>query len=223
MPPSEFKHRFFDRMDAKGILYVSDKLGDMDDFLEGLTIEDWKTLTPAEWTAFLTDNNVYDLVDFIHEMHEADRKVIEDMFRFMPAEMLSDFKEAEDLAEEFSKEEMETMWRGMKENKGKKSLFDFMLEDKEDFTFDNFDGPVDGLDEIAQENLILAQEEESSSKEKKPMSFSKILQADKRQAGRNLRRDDKEGHEMGKGKGKKGCHKGKGGHGVKGQHRNGAR
>ena len=45
MPPSEFKHRFFDQMDTKGILYVSEKLGDMDEFLEGLTIEDWKTLT----------------------------------------------------------------------------------------------------------------------------------------------------------------------------------
>ena len=116
---------------------------------------------------------------------------------------------------------METMWRGMKENKGKKSLFDFMLEEKEDFTLDNFDGPVDGLFEIAQENMILAQEEEIESKEKKPMSFSKILQVDKRQAGRNLRKDGKDGHGMGKGK--KGCHKGKGGHGVKGQHRNGAR
>ena len=116
---------------------------------------------------------------------------------------------------------METMWRGMKENKGKKSLFDFMLEEKEDFTLDNFDGPVDGLDEIAQENLILAQEEESLSEEKKPMSLSKLLQADKRQAGRNLRREGRDMH--GKGKGKKGCHKGKGAHGVKGQHRNGAR
>ena len=36
MPSSEFKHRFFDRMDAKGILYVSDKLGDMDEFLEAI-------------------------------------------------------------------------------------------------------------------------------------------------------------------------------------------
>ena len=112
------------------------------------------------------------------------------------------------------------MWRGMKENKGKKSFFDYMLEKEEDLTLDDFDGPVDGLAEIAQENMILAQEEESSS-EKKPMSFSKILQVDKRQAGRNLRKDGKDGHGMGKGK--KGCHKGKGGHGVKGQHRNGAR
>jgi len=93
MPPSEFKHRFFDRMDTKGILYVSEKLGDMDEFLEGLTIEDWKTLTQAEWEAFLSDNSILDLVDFIHEMHKADRKVIEDMFRFMPIEMLEDFKQ----------------------------------------------------------------------------------------------------------------------------------
>jgi len=220
MPSSEFKHRFFDRMDTKGILYVSEKLGDMDEFLEGLTIEDWKNLTPAEWEAFLTDNSIYELVDFIHEMHKADPKIIEDMFRFMPIEMMQDFKEQKELATEFSKEEMTTMWRGMKENKGKKSFFDFMLEKEEDLTLDDFDGPVDGLAEIAQENMILAQEEESSS-EKKPMSFSKILQVDKRQVGRNLRRDGKDGHGMGKGK--KGCHKGKGGQFVKGQHRNGAR
>ena len=101
-------------MDTKGILYVSEKLGDMDEFLEGLTIEDWKNLTPAEWEAFLTDNSIYELVDFIHEMHKADPKIIEDMFRFMPIEMMQDFKEQKELATEFSKEEMTTMWRGMK-------------------------------------------------------------------------------------------------------------
>ena len=157
MPPSEFKHRFFDRMDAEGIMYVSEKLGDMDGFLEGLTIEDWKSLTPAEWEAFLSDNSIYDLLDFIHEMHEADRKIVEDMFKFMPVEMMQDFQQSKELAKEFNKDEMDTILRGIQQNQGKKSVFDFMLGEEDDLIMDKFDG--DGLDEIAQENLILEQEE----------------------------------------------------------------
>ena len=89
---------FFDRMDTNGILYVSEQLGDMDDFLEGLTVEDWKNMTVSEWECFLMSEDIEDLVEFIHEMHVVDHKIVFDMFKFMPHEMLEDLKNAPELA-----------------------------------------------------------------------------------------------------------------------------
>lgn len=118
---SEFKSMFFDRMDSKGIAYVSNVIGDMDDFLEGLTVEDWKNLTPAEWEAFLDATEIEDLIDFIHEMHEIDRKIVYDMFKFMPKHMIRDLKEAPELSLEFSDAELETIHKGMDQNEWKKA------------------------------------------------------------------------------------------------------
>jgi len=84
MSPSEFKQMFFDDMGANGILYVSELLGDMDAFLEGLTIDDWRHFTPAEWEAFFASSEIEDLVDFVHEMHTVEPKVVYHMFKNMP-------------------------------------------------------------------------------------------------------------------------------------------
>jgi len=133
MAPTDFKRIFFDRMDVKGINYVAKQLGDMDDFLEGLTVEDWKNMTPAEWECFLMSTEIEDLVEFIHEMHEVDRKIVYDLFKFMPHEMLEDFRDAPELSHEFNRTEMETISHAVQQNASKKeSLFD----DDEDFDFD---------------------------------------------------------------------------------------
>lgn len=126
---SEFKQIFFDRMDTKGIMYVSEVIGDMDDFLEGLTIEDWKNLTPAEWDAFLSSTDSEDLIGFVHEMHAIDRRVVYDMFRFMPKQMIKEMREAPRLGLEFSEDELETIRKGMDQNEWKKAR-----KDKSDFT-----------------------------------------------------------------------------------------
>jgi hypothetical protein len=123
---------FFDRMDVKGIYYVTNILGDMDDFLEGLTVEDWKNMTAAEWECFLDSTEIEDLVEFIHEMHVVDRKIVYDMFKFMPHEMLEDFKEAPELSHEFSKSELETIGHAVDENVSKKESF----MDDEDMEFE---------------------------------------------------------------------------------------
>mgnify|MGYP007058510766 CR=1 FL=1 len=97
----------------------------MDDFLEGLTIEDWKSMTEAEWEAFLMDSEIEELVEFIHEMHSVDRKVVYDMFKFMPHDMLEDFKQAPELSREFSETEMETIKHAVDANVSRKeSLMD---------------------------------------------------------------------------------------------------
>jgi len=131
MAPSAFKATFFDKMDTKGIWYVSEILGDMDDFLEGLTVEDWKNMTAAEWECFLAATEIEDLVEFIHEMAKVDLKIVYDMFKFMPLEMLSDFKEAPELSYEFSPLELETMGHAVDVNvyKTEEPLF----EDAEEF------------------------------------------------------------------------------------------
>ena len=132
MAPTDFKRIFFDRMDVKGINYVAKQLGDMDDFLEGLTVEDWKNMTPAEWEAFLMSTEIADLVEFIHEMHEVDRKIVYDMFLNMPKDMLEDFREAPELSNEFSKVERETIGHAVKQNRSKKeSLLDEDLDDSD--------------------------------------------------------------------------------------------
>jgi len=101
---SDFKTMFFDRMDFKGIMFVSDQIDvDMDDFLDELTLKDWRHFTAAEWEAFLTGQDLDDIVDFIHEMHEEDPKVVEDMFAAMPKEMLDDFRNTPELSYQFTK------------------------------------------------------------------------------------------------------------------------
>lgn len=132
--PTDFKRMFFDRMDVKGIYYVSNILGDMDDFLEGLTVEDWKNMTAAEWECFLDSTEIEDLVEFIHEMHAVDRKIVYDMFKFMPHEMLEDFREAPELSHEFSKSELETIGHAVDENVSKKESF--MDDDDMEFEFE---------------------------------------------------------------------------------------
>lgn len=117
---TEFKQIFFDKMDTKGIQYVAGVIGDMDYFLEGLTVEDWKNLTPAEWEAFLIDMEIEDAIEFIHNTFEADRKIVYDMFKNMPKQMIEDLREAPELAEEFSEEELETIRRGIDQNDYKK-------------------------------------------------------------------------------------------------------
>lgn len=123
MAPSDFKTTFFDRMDVKGINFVSKQLGDMDDFLEGLTVEDWKNMTDAEWEAFLMNTEIEDLVEFIHEMHQVDRKIVYDMFKVMPREMLEDFRDTPELAFEFNESELETIKRAVDQNKSNKNSF----------------------------------------------------------------------------------------------------
>ena len=123
MAPTDFKRIFFDRMDVKGINYTTQFLGDMDDFLEGLTVEDWKNMTGAEWEAFLMSTDIAELVEFIHEMHQVDRKIVYDMFKFMPHEMLEDFREAPELSHEFSKSELETIGHAVDQNVSKKDSF----------------------------------------------------------------------------------------------------
>lgn len=126
--PSDFKKMFFDRMDTKGIMHVSKILGDMDEFLEGLTVEDWKNLTAAEWECFLISTEIDEIVEFIHEMHAVDRKIVYDMFKSMPHEMLEDFREAPELSQEFSKIELETISHAVEQNI---SMKDSLLDDDE--------------------------------------------------------------------------------------------
>jgi len=129
MAPTDFKRTFFDKMDVKGINFVAAKLGDMDDFLEGLTIEDWKNMTPAEWECFLMSTEIDELVEFIHEMHTVDRKIVYDMFKFMPHDMLEDFRNAPELSSQFSKVELETIGHAVEQNVSKKeSLLDEEFE-----------------------------------------------------------------------------------------------
>lgn len=116
MSPTEFKKIFFDRLGTEGILYVSSIIGDMDAFLEGLTIDDWTNMTASEWEAFLVSTNMEDLVEFIHDMHAVNPKVVYDMFMYMPTDMLEDFKEAKELSHLFSVDELETIGAGVKRN-----------------------------------------------------------------------------------------------------------
>jgi len=60
----------------------------MDTFLKGLKIDDWRHFTPAEWEAFLADAEIQELIDFIHQMHSVEPKVVYHMFKNMPIEML---------------------------------------------------------------------------------------------------------------------------------------
>ena len=130
MEPTDFKRIFFDRMDVKGINFVAKQLGDMDDFLEGLTVEDWKSMTAAEWECFLMSSEIDDLIEFVHEMHKVDRKIVYDMFKFMPADMLEDFREAPELSHEFNRDEMETIGHAVEQNEYRKES---LLDDEADF------------------------------------------------------------------------------------------
>lgn len=132
MSPSDFKAFFFDEMTLDAILYFSDKLGDMDGFLEGLTVEDWKNLTQAEWEAFLMDAEIEDLVEFIHEMYALDKTIVFDLFRNMPHDMIEDFKNTPELAGEFSFEELEVIKKGVKYNTSTK---DSIYDNDEDMDF----------------------------------------------------------------------------------------
>ena len=134
MPASEFKGRFFDKMDLKGIMYVIEKLPDMDYFMENMTLDDWRRMTVPEWEAFMLSSDIEELVDFIHDMHRLDRHVIVEMFKHMPQDLLADFRDSPELGHEFSRAELETIRRGVEKNHNKKqSLYDEDLE---------FDGEV---------------------------------------------------------------------------------
>lgn len=132
---SEFKKMFFDRMDFKGIMHVVNQLGDMDDFLEGLTLDDWVQMTTPEWEVFLFESEIEDLVEFIHFMHGQNSKIVYKMFANMPEDIFEAFKQAPELAHEFSNEELQTMKKGAEANPHRKdSLFDeeFVIEREEE-------------------------------------------------------------------------------------------
>merc|ERR1719181_1141693 len=125
LPPSEFKHIYFDRMNADQICYVAEMLGDMSPLVDGLTERDWIEFTPAEWDCFLRDQDIADLIDFIHEMHEINHEIVYTMFRNMPEDLVDDFRVPE-LENEFSDEEKHTMRRGVNDSfHYKESVMDF--------------------------------------------------------------------------------------------------
>jgi len=69
----EFKTMFFDQMDLDEIMMISEKIDPfMDTFLEELTLDDWRHMTQSEWDAFFIGQEIDELVEFIHEMHQAD-------------------------------------------------------------------------------------------------------------------------------------------------------
>lgn len=102
----------------------------MDDFLDELTLDYWRHFTAAEWEAFLTGQDLDDIVEFIHEMHEEDPKVVEDMFAAMPKEMLDDFRNTPELSYQFSKFELETIKRGVKQNQSTEKIEESHQDEK---------------------------------------------------------------------------------------------
>merc|ERR1719225_1655585 len=99
-------------------------------FFDGLDMADIYGFTPAEWNAcYWGFSDTEDLIDFVHEMHAIDRKVVYDMFRFMPKQMIKEMREAPRLGLEFSEDELETIRKGMDQNEWKKAR-----KDKSDFT-----------------------------------------------------------------------------------------
>jgi len=84
LPASEFKRRFFDKMDLEEILDVCDYFDedDIDDFLDNLTLDDWMTMTEDEYQAVFTffDEDRDDVIEFVHMAFKANPELVSKFF-----------------------------------------------------------------------------------------------------------------------------------------------
>lgn len=129
MTSSEFKETFFDEMTVDEIMqvcrFICETFGGVDSYVEGLTVQDWLHMTREEWQAFFVMSDVQYLIEFVHEAHKVEPKIVYHMFKNMPRDMLEDFEHTPELHEEFDKYETETIRRGIRDNHSRdESVFD---------------------------------------------------------------------------------------------------
>ena len=129
MSPSDFKTTFFDEMNAQEIMQVCEKIcqsfGNINGYVEGLTVKDWLHMTRDEWQAFFVMADVDYMIEFVHSSHSVEPKIVYHMFKNMPHDMLEDFEHTPELHEEFDQYETETIRRGIRDNVSRiESVFD---------------------------------------------------------------------------------------------------
>lgn len=94
LPASEFKRRFFDKMDLEEILEVCEYFSDVeiDNFLDDLTLEDWESMTEDELRAvYASFNGRDDIEQFVHQAYKADPAIVTKFFAALHEEDIKDF------------------------------------------------------------------------------------------------------------------------------------